>query len=84
MFLIMIDFDTLRLVDQSKVLISFVLILRSSVIVLFNKLKQFFHYLIKLKFTIYYRIQFIIDYFLQFFFQNVNNYEFYEIWKFVI
>ena len=37
MFLIMIDLDTLRLVDQSEVLILFVLIFQSSVIVLFNK-----------------------------------------------
>ena len=36
MFLVVIDFDTLRLVDQSEVLISFVFILQSSVIVLFN------------------------------------------------
>ena len=36
MFLVVIDLDTLRLVDQSEILISFVFILRSSVIVLSN------------------------------------------------
>ena len=36
MFLVMIDLDTFRLVDQSKVLILFVLIFQSSVIVLSN------------------------------------------------
>ena len=36
MFLVDIDFNTLRLIDQSEVLISFVFIFRSFVIVLFN------------------------------------------------